>query len=222
MPQMMLHDGRRPRPVAAGERVDQQTVLGLGTRASAVRAVEADDERGAGDEVLEEPRQHGVAGDLGEAQVKLAGQPDRLAAVAHGLGDTAGAGVGAQLRQRVRGDAARRRENDRTLDRAPRLEHVVRFVGAGFRDEGAAIGMKRDDAALGEHDQCAADLRAAAVEGVAERGLRKLGAPASFCSMTAATIRSKIASSAGGWRRSSVARGTPFRKTIARSPPDAI
>ena len=37
--------------------------------------------------------------------------------------------------------------------------------------------MKRDDAALGEHDQCAADLRAAAVEGVAERGLRKLGAP---------------------------------------------
>ncbi len=33
--------------------------------------------------------------------------------------------------------------------------------------------MQRDHAALGEHDQHAADLGAAAVEGLAERGLRQ-------------------------------------------------
>ena len=107
--------------------------------------------------------------------MKLARQPDRLAAFAPRSPPPAPAQALARSSDSASASIrVGRRKDDRAFDRAPRLEHVARLLGARLRDEGAAIGMQRDDAALREHDQHAADLRPAAVEGVAERRLRKL------------------------------------------------
>src|SRR5271170_164390 len=107
VPEMTLHQFGRPGAVARGERVDQSLMLGLRTGAHAARAVEADDEGRARDELLEKLGHHRIAGGLSEMKMKLAREADRLAAVPSAFGGPVRARVGAKLRKRGRIDALR-------------------------------------------------------------------------------------------------------------------
>ena len=120
--------------------------------------------------------QHRIAGDFGETNVKLAREPDRLGQVAAGFRRRRGDKVGAQLLERRRIGASRGRKHDRPLDRAARLEDVARLPRVRALDESAAIHVQRHHAALGEHDQNAANLRAATLESRTERALRQFRA----------------------------------------------
>ncbi len=72
--------------------------------------------------------------------------------------------------------AGGREPDDGVLGRAAGLEHVPRLGRGRARDEGAAIRLKLDDAAAGEHQKAAADAGTTDAERIAERSLGELGA----------------------------------------------
>src|ERR1700727_2918849 len=92
------------------------------------RAVEADDERGACDQLFEKPGEDDVAGDLSETNVELARQPDGLGSVAARLCLRAGAKATTKLVERFPICAGGGRKHDGALDGAASLEHVPRFA----------------------------------------------------------------------------------------------
>ena len=77
MGKVQVHQVGGAGPVALGERGEKGVVLLFRAGARRPGAVEADDQGGSCDEILEEPGQHGVPRHLGEAEMEMAGQANR-------------------------------------------------------------------------------------------------------------------------------------------------
>src|SRR6185295_5459158 len=143
----------RERRVAPGERIDDLAVLVSAAVRGARAPVRKAEERRAADEVLHEPVERGVAGELGQKLVK----PDREAlagpAVAAVVGLLLVDDEGAQLRELLHADAAGEPLHHRGFDHAPRLEHVARLVRRWVGDDRAAVRAQLDEQAVTQSRQ---------------------------------------------------------------------
>src|SRR5690606_10525205 len=75
--QMVVHRPRRDLGPPQGERLDQRRMLVDRGAGLAGRLVQGDDQRGARDELAEEPRDRPVAREVGEQQMEFAGAADQ-------------------------------------------------------------------------------------------------------------------------------------------------
>src|ERR687891_1667303 len=162
------------RPLAR-QRFDNLRVLVDRAAGFPGRLVDANDERGARDQLAQESRDCPVAGELGQQQVELAGQTDQAAPVTGRLClllcHVTTQPLGAGWRQSV-GEPV----DHMGLERAPRLEHLACLLDRRTGDERAAVWPGLHHMLAGKALQHPTDQGPADPEDLTQRLLAQLGA----------------------------------------------
>lgn len=144
--------------VAAFDRGEDVVMLVMAAARHARLSVERDDERGARHQLIHEPPQNGVAGEIGERQVEIAGSLDlgaacRLAALRRQ--SLFGGQQTAQVIDFGGADPGRGRAQKPGLDQPAGGEDLPGFIRRGMGDEGASVLLDTDQPLIGKRLQAA-------------------------------------------------------------------